>query len=369
MAMCRFHPYHGENIRLYDKDMVAHRVSSFANAISFSEKPLHPMEIFLVEVEHNEQGWSGHLRIGLTQHDPNTHFELPRYALPDLANMHERGKSWIFAVTKSHNRVYEDDSLNAENPRPYKSVLGEGDFVYTYRGRIKKSLLKPVPEVFLHRDSEDSALLSVSDSVNDEHSKSDCESDILPTDVGSRIGIVYLVKDNKAEMHFIINGEDQGPCSKDIPYDEAPLYAVVDVYGTTKQVRIIQLCGGTVAYYIFTAHLVKPQHQTFPLFFDDGYCVESLKFGVTHKLSNPMITGSVSRYVTSPFCHLTGGVFHITATAHRPGVARTPGLCLGWGVSHRPPPSPGPSWTSSTPCLRSQCWRYPGSAQTPQGIA
>ena len=53
-----------------------------------------------------------------------------------------------------------------------------------------------------------------------------------------------LSKDsNSAEMHFIINGEDQGPCTRDIPYKEGALHAVVDVYGTTKQVKIIQLYG------------------------------------------------------------------------------------------------------------------------------
>ena len=48
---------------------------------------------------------------------------------------------------------------------------------------------------------------------------------------------------DKAEMHFIINGEDQGVCQKDIPYKAGPLHAIVDVYGTTKQVRIVQLYG------------------------------------------------------------------------------------------------------------------------------
>lgn len=47
-----------------------------------------------------------------------------------------------------------------------------------------------------------------------------------------------------AEMHFIINGVDQGICGKDIPYKEKPIHAVVDVYGTTKQVRIVQLYAG-----------------------------------------------------------------------------------------------------------------------------
>lgn len=71
---------------------------------------------------------------------------------------------------------------------------------------------------------------------------------ILPTDAGSRIGIMYVPQagSDKAEMHFIINGEDQGVCGKDIPYKAGPLRAVVDIYGTTKQVRIVQLYGGTL---------------------------------------------------------------------------------------------------------------------------
>lgn len=73
---------------------------------------------------------------------------------------------------------------------------------------------------------------------------------ILPTDAGSRIGIMYVPQagSDKAEMHFIINGEDQGVCEKDIPYKAGPLRAVVDVYGTTKQVRIVQLYGGMLLF-------------------------------------------------------------------------------------------------------------------------
>lgn len=44
-------------------------------------------------------------------------------------------------------------------------------------------------------------------------------------------------------MHFIINGVDQGPCVRNIPFRNGALHAVVDVYGTTKQVKIIQLYG------------------------------------------------------------------------------------------------------------------------------
>lgn len=73
-------------------------------------------------------------------------------------------------------------------------------------------------------------------------------TEILPTDTGSRIGLFFIPtkKDpNLAEMHFIINGEDQGACTNNIPYKDGSLHAVVDVYGTTKQVKIIQLYGIT----------------------------------------------------------------------------------------------------------------------------
>lgn len=101
------------------------------------------------------------------------------------------------------------------------SILGDEKlFIKTSRGIIPRSSLKAI--------SPDG-------------------SDVLATDTGSRIGIVFVensLDSSKAEMHFIINGEDQGPCTKDIPYREGALHAVVDVYGTTKQVKIIQLYGG-----------------------------------------------------------------------------------------------------------------------------
>jgi neuralized-like protein 2 len=102
------------------------------------------------------------------------------------------------------------------------NILGDEFNVKTSRGTFPRTILKPI--------IQDGGCVEIS-----------------PTDTGSRIGVVYLPTphdQDKAEMHFIINGEDQGPCTKDIPYKEKALYAVVDVYGTTKQVRIIQLYGG-----------------------------------------------------------------------------------------------------------------------------
>ncbi|XP_076061085.1 neuralized-like protein 2 isoform X2 [Oratosquilla oratoria] len=289
-AVTRFHPHHGANVILNDDSTIAYRKASFANAVTLSERPLMPGEIFLVEIEKTEPGWTGHMRFGLTQFNPscaNSISKLPPYSLPDMTNT---GNSWICAITKSHNRVQEDreeDDASKDGEEDEELVEGDedeeeeaekeaangglatqysrirevgrgsrggggggrrrggrggsenrrtqgletlmfGDHLQTSRGLVPKCALQPAPYVFTSPSGRKITLK---------------RDNILPTDEGSRIGVIYIPKGELAEMHYIINGEDQGAFTKKLPYKEAPLFVVVDVYGTTKQVRIVQLYG------------------------------------------------------------------------------------------------------------------------------
>ena len=238
MPATKFHDYHGQNIRLSNDGMVAYRETSFAHALVFSGKPLMPGEIFLLEIEKTERGWSGHLRIGLTQLCPEDHFELPQYALPDLSNM---GRSWISAVTKTHNRMF-NNRTNGEEAAAFESVLGTSEVIATPRGKIHRRMLHPARKSSFG-ESTFREILGGRE-IPTQGGEGYVQDSILPTDVGSRIGIMYKVTDGEARMHFIFNGEDQGPSEEVIPHHSGPLFAVVDVYGTTKQVRIVQLYGG-----------------------------------------------------------------------------------------------------------------------------
>lgn len=62
-----------------------------------------------------------------------------------------------------------------------------------------------------------------------------------PTARRSRLGVLFCPRpDGTADMHIIINGEDMGPSARGLPAAQ-PLYAVVDVFASTKSVRLVQL--------------------------------------------------------------------------------------------------------------------------------
>ncbi|KFO77463.1 Neuralized-like 2, partial [Cuculus canorus] len=163
----RFHHVHGANVRLDASRTRATRVESFAHGLCFSQEPLAPGQIFLVEIEEKERGWCGHLRVGLTALDPQHLQPLPDDSLPD-------------------------------GPGPHSHILDE-----LYRTNV-----------------------------------------LPPTARRSRIGVLYAPQpDGTADMHIVINGEDMGPSARHLPTTR-PLYAVVDVFASTKSVRVIPVEDG-----------------------------------------------------------------------------------------------------------------------------
>ncbi len=201
-----FHVAHGSNVVLQNERRVARRFRSFANGIAFSHRPLTAGETFLFEIEDQEIGWAGHVRCGITLHNPTKIRNLPQYLLPDFAQQQEgKNSSWVFAIKPSEEMPFGDDFSGASIDFNNKT----------------NSELDSIQEEF------NTKLLKAYDNI-------------LPTDIGSRVGIQVSLK---GELFFFINGKRYGPCASEVPVECKDVYAVVDLYGVTKQIRVIQLKG------------------------------------------------------------------------------------------------------------------------------
>ncbi|XP_036608263.1 neuralized-like protein 2 [Trichosurus vulpecula] len=217
----RFHEVHGVNIRVDPSGTRATRVESFANGLCFSREPLAPGQVFLVEIEEKELGWCGHLRLGLTALDPGSLAPVPEYSLPDLVSL---GRSWVFAITRHHNRVATEGQEEEPPGRP-PGLLDE-PYLHIEQLRIPRDRL-----VGRSRPGRYSHLLDQLYELNV----------LPPTARRSRLGVLFCPRpDGTADMHILVNGEDMGPSARGLPTTQ-PLYAVVDVFASTKSVRLVQL--------------------------------------------------------------------------------------------------------------------------------
>ena len=202
--MFRFHDKHGVHVQLSPCKTIARRSNSFANAVVFSHRPISVSETFLFEITEQEKGWSGHVRCGVTLFNPNDITRVPHYLLPDLV---QKGKTWVFAVKPTTGKPLGDEQLRDRGTHIYRRQH-EGD-----------------------KDVNDVLFLS--------EGAREAGADQLPTDVRSRIGVKV---NSLGEISFYINGQKFGPCASGLPLDK-DLYVAIDVYGITKEVKIIQ-CGG-----------------------------------------------------------------------------------------------------------------------------
>ena len=233
---------------LSDNNTVAFRKKGFADGITFSERPIQPGEVFLLEIEGNEAGWSGYMKLGLTQMDPSQRFPLPAFSKPHLVDS-SPVRSWIFPV---HSNMDSSDRGHQHQRAPRRAA----------RRRLSGAVSSSSSSQETSSSSDTESASSPSEYNYSEYSPEEVEETfeeltlnarqkewgcgyVLPTDVGSQVGVVYRVnrQTGLADMHFILNGMDRGVKAESIPYKDAPLFAVVDVYGTTKKLRIVSESG------------------------------------------------------------------------------------------------------------------------------
>ncbi|CAF1421082.1 unnamed protein product [Adineta steineri] len=233
----RFHELHGKNIQFDEQRLAATRFNSFTHAMIFSERPLYPGELFLVEIEDITDSWTGNIKIGLTCLSPN---EILSQCTQEILY------DDIFHITIP-SRPVTQYTCTCGLYRPLFNFGSPDDYIHTPFDSIRRQSIEPVQK------------------------SNDSSTSTCPTNIGSRIGIIYALKQQSIHMHCILNGFDYGPFtvlnigssttenneiilpskkhqatymkSKKSINKYTKFWAFVDVYGATKKVRIIQLYG------------------------------------------------------------------------------------------------------------------------------
>ncbi|XP_066930956.1 neuralized-like protein 2 [Clytia hemisphaerica] len=200
---------HGINIQLTDNCTVATRTESFSNALVFSQRPLQEGEVFMIEITDSKDGWSGNLRCGITLHNPEE-ITIPQYLLPDLSRL---GKSCVFSIRPSTSDPF--NNLEATNQNNQNSSINNEVHLKYFDsvGRSEKATHSIHPKLLVNHNFKD----------------------LKPCDTGSRIG--FFISPGR-ELFFIINGIQYGPCAGQIPIN-GPVYAALDLYGMTSQIKIV----------------------------------------------------------------------------------------------------------------------------------
>lgn len=198
----------GNNLVLMDDKKIAARIAGYNNGVAFVNKTLQPGEIFLLEILDVFDGWNGNVRIGLTQFGTNLERSgVPKQALPDIIY---EAPSWVYGAVESSELFIKN---NVPNNLRSKNLSIYNDSIETCYGSYPKNLLRRY--------------------------KTDGDRDGF---IGSRVGIFYIpFNERYADLYLILNSVVIGPLAHDIPYNRKLLHVIVDVYGATKQVKIIDL--------------------------------------------------------------------------------------------------------------------------------
>lgn len=121
----QFHDKCGDNIRLSRDRTLAKRFESFCKGVTFSARPILTNERVYVRFSEMSENWSGVIRFGFTNNDPNSLGTLPKYACPDLTN---KPGYWAKALNE---RYCERDNIL------FYYVTAAGDVYFGVNGEEK----------------------------------------------------------------------------------------------------------------------------------------------------------------------------------------------------------------------------------------
>lgn len=94
-SQLRFHPVHGKYIEVYENRTRARRSHSYFNGITFSDRPIHPMESVHIKFLEIKQDTPFHtIQVGFTHRDPNQFGNALPVRAPSLIN--QNSNFWTF---------------------------------------------------------------------------------------------------------------------------------------------------------------------------------------------------------------------------------------------------------------------------------
>ncbi|VDN01049.1 unnamed protein product [Thelazia callipaeda] len=134
LPLLTFHYVHGSNIQILRGGRVAKRKESFCEGLAFSSRPIQIDENVCIRFAEVVSNWSGVLRFGVTNVDPETFLgvELPKFACPDLTS---KEGYWAKALPERY-------SVAGSILHFY--VNGEGELYYGINGVLKGQFLNGI---------------------------------------------------------------------------------------------------------------------------------------------------------------------------------------------------------------------------------
>ncbi|WKY15968.1 hypothetical protein Q1695_000998 [Nippostrongylus brasiliensis] len=119
-----FHSVHGQNVVLQKGGRVARRKESFCKGLAFSNRPVSINENICIRLTEVSTSWSGVLRFGVTNVDPETYrtIQVPKFACPDLTS-----KEGFWAKALPERYSVEGNILHF-------SITHSGDLYYGVNG-------------------------------------------------------------------------------------------------------------------------------------------------------------------------------------------------------------------------------------------